>query len=212
MSLLLDHIGLTCGSLATGAAEFEIRTGIAPGPGGTHPRMGTHNRLLNLGAGRYLELIAADPEADTPEMPRWFGLDALPADAPPALRFWMVSVPDLDAAIAAAAALGVDPGAAVEMSRGDLRWRLSIPASGALPFDGVAPILIEWPPGVHPTASMPDPVMTLARLDLTHPDADLLVRLLERLGGMPEGVTVAPGAAGLRAECKLGDGRTIVLE
>jgi hypothetical protein len=39
--------------------------------------MGTHNRLLKLGEGFYLELIAIDPQAPPPGRPRWFGLDRL---------------------------------------------------------------------------------------------------------------------------------------
>ena len=37
--------------------------------------MGTHNRVLGMAGGMYLEVIAIDPDAAAPERPRWFGLD-----------------------------------------------------------------------------------------------------------------------------------------
>jgi hypothetical protein len=37
--------------------------------------MGTHNRVMGLYGGLYLEVIAIDPSAAAPDRPRWFGLD-----------------------------------------------------------------------------------------------------------------------------------------
>jgi hypothetical protein len=51
--------------------------------------MGTHNRLLKLGAGRFLEVIAIDPEAPAPGRRRWFDLDA------PFMRQRLARGPDL---------------------------------------------------------------------------------------------------------------------
>ena len=53
--------------------------GVAPGPGGAHARMGTHNLLLRLGESVFLEVIAPDPAAAPPGRPRWFGLDDVAA-------------------------------------------------------------------------------------------------------------------------------------
>ena len=39
----------------------EGALGATPAPGGHHPLMGTHNQLLSLGPGEYLEVIAIDP-------------------------------------------------------------------------------------------------------------------------------------------------------
>lgn len=198
MTLRLDHIGLICRDLDIGASRFHEATGIALGPGGTHPKMATHNRLLPTGAGQYLELIAPDPAAPRPERPRWFGLDS-PNREHPHLAFWMARTSDLDTTIAIAAEEGIDLGAPIPMSRGALTWRLSIPASGALPFGGAAPIFIEWPPGVHPTATMEDAGVRLTRLEITHPDAERIAALVERLGGPADNIGVTTGAFGLRA-------------
>jgi hypothetical protein len=43
--------------------------------GGVHEKMGTYNRVLKLGQGCYLEIIAINPKAQKPERPRWVELD-----------------------------------------------------------------------------------------------------------------------------------------
>ena len=200
MSLALDHIGLICGDLDAGAQAFHRDTGVELGPGGTHPRMGTHNRLLNTGGGTYLELIAVNPAAPKPDQPRWFGLDAVGPDQGPRLSFWMVRVDDLDAAIRIAGAEGYDAGQPVAMSRGDLSWRLSIRADGALPFDGAAPIMIEWPEGTHPTQNMAAGGLTLRKLHVRHPHADRISACCRALGGVPDHVEFATGDVTLVAD------------
>jgi len=62
----------------------------------------------------------------------------------------VLGVDDLDAALAAARAAGVEMGRALDVSRGDLRWRFAVRDDGAIPLDGAAPLLIEWPAGPHP--------------------------------------------------------------
>jgi len=57
-----DHLILAARDLDSGAAWLEDRLGVALAAGGRHERMGTHNRLLSLGQGFYLELIAIDPQ------------------------------------------------------------------------------------------------------------------------------------------------------
>lgn len=71
----LDHIVVAARSLEEGSAWVEAALGVKMLPGGKHALMGTHNRVLSIGNGRYLEVIAIDPEAPPPARPRWFGLD-----------------------------------------------------------------------------------------------------------------------------------------
>ena len=70
----LDHLVLAAPELARGVVWAERRLGVAFGPGGAHPGMGTHNRLLRLGAGAFLEVIAPAPDSPAPPHPRWFGM------------------------------------------------------------------------------------------------------------------------------------------
>lgn len=165
----IDHIAVAARTLEEGVRAVEAVLGVTLAPGGKHAFMGTHNRLLSLGPGLYLEVIAIDPEAPSPAHSRWFGLDAF--DGPPRLVNWIVRVSDLDAALAAAP---VGAGRAVKLERGDLRWRMGVTETGRLPFDDAFPALIEWRGDAHPSDRLPDTGCRLTRLTVTHPDADVL--------------------------------------
>ena len=54
----IDHFVLGIHDLKTGMDEFEAKSGIAPVFGGVHEKVGTHNALVSLGEGKYLEILA----------------------------------------------------------------------------------------------------------------------------------------------------------
>lgn len=194
MACRIDHITITAPSLESGCELVRARLGVAPGPGGEHPRMGTHNLLLRLGDGMFLEVIAINPGAPRPARPRWFGLDDLPGDAGPALACWVARCDDVAASLASSA----EPLGRVEpMFRGSLEWLISIPEDGRLVLGGAAPSLIQWQALSHPAAGMPDMGCTLMALELLHPDPARVERLLRSLGVSEPGVpiSVAAGAA-----------------
>ncbi len=176
MRLDLDHLAVSAMSLAQGSAGVEALLGVQLAPGGVHPQMGTHNRLLSLGPGLYLEVIAIDPAAAKPEHPRWFDLDRF--TGPPRLTNWICRSDDLDAALAAAPP-GIGP--AVALSRGDYRWRFAIPPTGILPFDDAHPALIAWQGALHPAQALPDSGCRLRRLVVAHPEAPALRQALAAL-------------------------------
>ena len=72
--LTFDHLTVAALTLEQGVAHIERALGVVIPAGGAHPLMGTHNHLMRLGEGAFLELIAPDP-AVTPQRVRWFGLD-----------------------------------------------------------------------------------------------------------------------------------------
>lgn len=165
MKLRLDHLAVSASSLAEGVAWAEAALGVTFATGGEHPQMGTHNRLLGLGD-LYLEVIAINPAAPAPPHPRWFDLDHF--TGPPRLTNWIVACDNLDTALAE----GPEGcGRALPLARGDFRWRMAVPDSGRLPFDGYFPALIEWQGPAHPALRLPDSGLRLTRLDLTHPQA-----------------------------------------
>lgn len=164
-----DHLAVSAATLDDGAAAVEAALGVPVGPGGAHPFMGTHNRLLSLGEGEYLEVIAIDPAAPAPPHPRWFRLDRF--SGAPLLSNWIVRVADLDAALDRAPA---GTGRAVDLERGPYRWRMGVPADGCLPWDDAFPALIEWKGASHPAAALPDLGCRLVRLEIAHPDAAAL--------------------------------------
>lgn len=165
----LDHIAISANSLAEGADYVEAALGVRLGPVGQHAYMSTHNRLLGLGPSDYLEVIAIDPDAPAVAHPRWFRLDAFRGG--PHLTNWICRVDDLDAALAAAPE-GV--GRPVALSRGDFRWRMGVPADGCLPYDDRFPALIEWQGGLKPQDRLADSGCRLTRLEVAHPEAEVL--------------------------------------
>ena len=183
----LDHLAITGADLDVAAVWTEARLGVALAPGGRHARYGTHNRLVRLGEGEYLEVIAPDPDAPRTEGPRWFDLDRVGA---PSLGNWICATGDL----------GADPdlGTPVAMERGDLRWTIAVPPDGSLPFGGGAPTLIAWGEGAHPATRMPDAGLRLVSLTVSHPEAPALAaRFGPRLAD-PR-ILWRPGAPGLSA-------------
>src|SRR5260370_39961673 len=64
--LRLDHLVISARTLDEGTQYVADTLGVAPAGGGAHPQMRTHNRLLNLWGGAYLEVIAIDQQAASP--------------------------------------------------------------------------------------------------------------------------------------------------
>lgn len=169
-SLNLDHLAVVCRTLEEGTSYVEAVLGVEMSPGGHHPAMGTHNTLLSLGPEAYLEVIAIDPEAPAPGHPRWFNLDRYAG--PPRMTHWICATDDLEEALDTAPPGSGEP---MELSRGDMAWRMAVPETGVLPFDGAMPALIEWDTEMHPNRLLPDHGLRLARLDVFHPEADALL-------------------------------------
>ncbi|MFN4159943.1 MAG: VOC family protein [Gemmobacter sp.] len=199
----LDHLAVTAGTLEAGVALVEAALGVAMAPGGRHPHMSTHNRLLALGD-VYLEVITPDPEAPEPGHPRWFRLDER-RGAPARLTNWVVGCGDLEAALAGAPA---GAGQAVDLARGEYRWRMAVPPDGRLPFGDAFPALIQWQGSAHPVRALPASGVTLRRLILTHPEANALRRALAPLRDAR--VAVVSGPVALRAEFDTPRGRRVL--
>ncbi len=193
MNCELDHLVLAARTLDEGVAWCERTLGITPGAGGRHALMGTHNRVFAIGSPGYVrayfELIAIDPEAPPPGRVRWFDLDHAAMQAAlahgPRLVHWVARTTDLDAAVAALAAQGIDAGRVLQASRttpqGELRWRIAVRDDGARPFGGALPMLIEWG-AAHPSDALPESGVTIATLALGAPDPAALRRALQALG------------------------------
>src|SRR5439155_14103393 len=96
----LDHLVVTSPTLEAGVKWLQEALGVAPQAGGDHQRMGTHNALVRLGGGTYLEVIASNPAAPYPARPRWFELDRMTTDATPALATWVARTDDIKSAVA----------------------------------------------------------------------------------------------------------------
>lgn len=175
---LLDHILLGCNDLDRGIAFVEQRTGVRAAFGGVHPGRGTHNALLSLGARRYLEIIAPDPEQT--EVPDAYGLRRLEE---PRLVTWAAHPGNIKAladrlAKAGIAAEGPTPGSRKRPDGRLLQWKtlnLENNAGGLLPF------FIEWSAdSLHPSADSPKGC-TLVRCEALTPEVDALAATVKQL-------------------------------
>ena len=205
----IDHLVVTAASLESGVAFVESELGCEMQPGGQHPRMGTHNRLLRLGSNIYLEVLAIDPAAVRPERPRWFGLDELSVGCSPRLSAWVMRTNRIHEL----ATNCPEPLGPVElMRRGELEWWITIPADGRCILDGVIPPLIEWRTNPPPAARLPASGVELLALELRHPETARLLQWFETAGftgTMRISKPLADEPAGIGAVFRRSDGRIV---
>lgn len=184
--LEFDHLVIAAADLDTGMAYIRETLGVDIPAGGQHHFMGTHNAVMAVGEGIYLELISIDPELPAPSGPRWFGLDTEDLQdrlkTGPVLVHYVLRTDDMAATLD-----GLDPalrhmlGPAMSASRGDLRWQITLNNDGIPPAGGCIPAIIEWQ-GTPPQYGMEFPGPVLQKLDCRHPDPDQLGDWLEMLG------------------------------
>jgi len=203
--LQLDHLVVIAATLEAGAQHVADALGVEPVAGGRHTAMGTHNQLLNLWGGQYLEIIALDPQAAAPARPRWFGLDqpALQARlaAGPFLAHWVARVERPKSLVRWQAQYPQRIAPVLPMARGAFTWQISVPADGALPGQGVLPTLIQWDTPAHPSAQLPEPQVALRTLRGLHTDVATLEAELDWLGARHLiTLDVEPAEPGLIAE------------
>ncbi|WP_264210230.1 VOC family protein [Leisingera thetidis] len=191
--MILDHLAVAGATLEDAAAHVEQSLGIRLGPGGSHARYGTHNRLMGLEDGLYLEAIAIDPATQPQEQPRWFDLDRL--NGPARLSNWILRSEDLGAE---KTLLPPHAQRHVQMQRGDLRWLMTVPEDGLLPYDNLFPAVLQWQ-AEPPAARLPQSGCRLARLTLSHPEAAALQAALDRILADPR-IAVEQGAPAMMAE------------
>jgi len=168
----LDHLVVSAENLVAGRAWAEAALGVPMQQGGEHDLMGTHNLLLGLGD-LYLEVIAINPDAPNPQRPRWFDLDNF--SGPPRMTHWAVSCDDLTRA---AQEFDADCGVITNFTRGDLRWRVALSATGRTAFDDAAPLMIEWQGAVRVPPRLTDQGARLNGLNIKSPEALDLARAM----------------------------------
>jgi hypothetical protein len=212
--IALDHIAIACARLDEGIAWVEARLGVRAPLGGKHPIMSTHNAVMGLGPGVYLEIIAADPDAVPAERPRWFGLDdpqvkARLAAHGPFLAAWVARSDDVVETVRCA---GTGLGKVYTMRRGELVWQIAIRDDGAVPMGGLHPIVIEWPAGPHVSTRMADLGCRLKLIVARPPHPEALRSALAAIGaeGLVEVGPPEPGAALIEAIVARPDGREVV--
>lgn len=187
--LELDHIAISGETLAAAQDFVEQSLGVPLQAGGEHAVFHTHNALLGLEDGLYLEAIAINPDSPKPDRPRWFDLDRFSGQ--PRLTNWICRTEQLSEILSESE---LDFGAPVDLQRGALRWQMAVPDDGVLPFDNCAPALIQWQTDMHPATRLRQHGVRLRRLTVRHPDVAGLAPLLR-----DDRVVFEAGGPGLHA-------------
>ncbi len=144
MKPTLDHLVYAVPNLTEACAAFAKTTGVTPTPGGQHLGRGTHNALVGLTNGAYLEFIAADPAQPAPEHGRWMGVDLVTA---PTLTRWAIRNVDIEAFAKTLHTHRPDLSHLTEGSRRTtaghtLAWRMTQPQPG--PAVELIPFALDW--------------------------------------------------------------------
>lgn len=189
--MLFDHFAVSALTLDQAVAHVEEKLGVKMGPGGQHGHFATHNRLIGLEDGLYLEAIAADPSVPAPGYPRWFDLDSF--SGAPRITNWICRVEDLEAALSE---VPKGAGTPVSLTRGDLRWKMAVPETGKLPCDGAFPALIQWQTDKLPGLILPSVGLRLTRFEIAHPEA---IWLRQTLPIHDDRLVFVPGDAAFQA-------------
>lgn len=175
----LDHIVVGASTLEEGADYVEKILGVRVPDGGEHIMMGTHNKVMTLGNGVYLEIIAVNFEMTPPAQPRWFGLDDPNVLASlvhsPRLLTWAVNTSDLTQLTLQSK---ISVGEIKQAERGDLRWKVALPDDGRLSAAGFFPLCIEWQVDFHPSERMPNLDCRLEGIEIHHPRSEWLKHCL----------------------------------
>lgn len=169
-AFVLDHLVIAADSLEAGARYVESKFGVRPESGGQHAGFGTHNLLMSIGDGAYLEIIAPDPTQPEPNQPRPFGLDGKfmreRIAVRPRLIHYVMRCADLQNQIGT---IGYALAKPTRMTRGSLAWDLAL---NSVP-DAVAlqplPSLIDWGKHSSPGHSLPASGVVLAALHASGP-------------------------------------------
>jgi hypothetical protein len=166
--LSVDHVVLVVKDLSTGTRHFK-ELGFTVAPGGVHAGGLTHNALIGLADGAYLELVAATrrslssllrliqlthswqiyPPARSPMGRRFLGLIA----NGPGLGDYALLSPDLESTLNEVQARGLSlegpfPGSRMRSDGQQVSWRTAVPTTTDLPFliEDVSPHDLRLPP------------------------------------------------------------------
>lgn len=183
MTKSIDHFMYAGRNLEDMCNQFAGLSDIQATPGGSHPTLGTHNRLLGSSSGTqtYLEFIAPDRSMDVHSEMR-ASLEAL---SRPQLHRFIMRCTSMDFAPLAAAYRKAGIDAPVhDLQRltpegKTLRWRLMIPAAN--PYGLLAPFFIDWLDSPHPSEGL-DARLSVLDCEAGHPQAARLALLWKDLG------------------------------
>jgi hypothetical protein len=206
-SLSIDHVILVVADLPAAIQEFE-GLGFTVAPGGVHAGGLTHNALIGLPDGAYLELVAGTrrslanqlklirltrtwqlyPPARTPMGGRFLGLIA----QGPGLGDFALLSRDLEKSVTQIEGRGLHlegpfPGSRMRTDGQQVSWRTAVPPTTDLPFliDDITPHDHRLPP--ESARRHPNRAAGVARITVKVADLESSLTRYEQLLGPPIG-------------------------
>lgn len=178
---VIDHLVYCVPDLHQAMKIFSEKCGVEVVYGGQHLSIGTHNALLNIGNGAYLEFLAIDPSNTNIQGSRWMGMDLI--DQPTFTR-WAIKTNNLEQDTTILKKVNAEMGNIFAGSRkkadgSTLNWAMALPL--ALPEVEILPFMIDWKDSIHPTATLATGCQLLT-LGATHPTPELVQPTLNALG------------------------------
>ncbi|MEM6964168.1 MAG: VOC family protein [Bacteroidota bacterium] len=177
----IDHLIFAAPTLETGIDVIEEKLGIRPIFSGQHLGRGTHNALLALGDGVYLEVIAPDPSQDIAP-PLWMKTHLATT---PRLWTWAAKTNHL-VRLKKIATLHnlpfgkIESGTRTQPNGEVLRWQLSLPVEEN--EGGIIPFFVDWAKTTtHPSKVLPQ-AGSIVQLKAYHPYPVSLQAQMEKLG------------------------------
>ena len=177
---IIDHLVICVTDLYEAIDEFSEKCGVPVVYGGQHLSIGTHNALLNIGNGAYLELLAKDP-TNPVDAPGWMGIDLI---SKPTFTRWAIKSDNLERDAAILKEVNPAMGYIFEGSRQKtdgsmLKWGMALPL--AEPLIEVLPFILDWKDSVHPTMDLATGC-ELIGLTISHPEPELVQSVFNQLG------------------------------
>lgn len=177
--MVLDHLLWAGPDLAAAVEDLQEQSGVRAAPGSSHRDLGTHDALVCLGGGVFLEVIAPDPS-----LPQGAFAKQLSRLGGPVLMTWAAKTADAAALAARAEAAGyravVTEGRRSRPDGTVARWKnVFVTGHGA---GTLVPFFVEWADDAsHPSADAPVGLDLVAfRIEVPRPAA--LRAVLEALG------------------------------
>ena len=179
----IDHFMIAGNDLERLSEFFTTLTGIPVAAGGSHPDLGTHNKLVATTIEVYLELIAPNPALNVNSGLR----EVIEQMEDPAVHRMIVlgKLDDFPGIVRAYERAGV-PAEVKPLSRATatgevLHWHLLMPAARN-EFGIFAPLFIDWGEATHPSRSLPPAPCTLVEVQAAHPETERVRALWGEIG------------------------------
>ena len=173
--ITLDHIAVSGKTLEDASDHVASSLGVKLEDGGCHDRFGTHNRLLRLADGIYIEAIAINPEMEKPAYPRWFDLDNFCGK--PRITNWICRSDNIQSEVADIFFKSTE---IIKMKRNQLEWLMTMPQNGILPYNGAFPAFLQWEVS-SPVPNLIPSGCSLKHIRIYHPEATILRKKMKLL-------------------------------